>query len=168
MSLFVLFVPTFNVFESTLVGVCAHSITLFMRLFLSLCESLWTHSHFCSLHFVYVRVCLCVQFRCLCKLHFCPAVSFCPLYAFLSLCVLLPSVFLPTVSAKSDLCVSTLLVLFVPTLGVCVYSRRCLRPLCFCPLCVVLVFLFILFHTKMRYFRHLGHIVTKASCKIFK
>ena len=92
-SLFVLFVPTFNVFESTLVGVCAHSITLFMRLFLSLCESLWTHSHFCSLHFVYVRVCLCVQFRCLCKLHFCPAVSFCPLYAFLPLCVFLSSSF---------------------------------------------------------------------------
>ena len=114
----------------------------------TLCESLQTHSNFCSLHFVYVGVCLCVQFRCLCKLHFCPAVSFCPLYAFLPLCVFLPSVFLPTVSVKSDLFVSTLLVLFVPTLGVCVYSRRCLRPLCFCLLCVLLVYLFILFHTK--------------------
>ena len=81
-------------------------------------------------------------------------------------CILSSCVFLPTlclsatlclpavclsangVSVKSDLFVSTLLVLFVPTLGVCVYSRRCLRPLCFCPLCVLLVFLFILFHTK--------------------
>ena len=149
MSLFVLFVPTFNVFESTLVGVCAHSITLFMRLSLSLCESLWTHSHFCSLHFVYVRDCLCVQFRCLCKLHFCPAVSFCPLYAFLLLCVFLPSVFLPTVSLSDQICLCPLclyclcpLSVFVSTLvGVCAHSASARSV-------YSLVFLFILFHTK--------------------
>mgnify|MGYP007071504902 CR=1 FL=1 len=89
MSLFVLFVPAFNVFESTLVGVCAHSITLFMRVFLSLCESLWTHSHcvpstFYTSVFVFVSnfvVCVNCIFVQLClsahSMPFCHSLSSC-------------------------------------------------------------------------------------------
>ena len=118
-----------------------HSITLFLPL------SLYFETIRIFVNFVYARVC--VQSLCLCNLYFYQTVPFCPLCAFLALCVCLPSfLFAHGVCVRSDLFVSTLLVLFVPTLGVCVYSRRCLRPLCFCPLCVLLVFLSILFHTK--------------------
>ena len=151
-SLFVLLVHTFNVFVSALVGVCAHSascahsITLFVRLSLCLHPLAFLFTLYMSL-FWYVSnlfVCVNCMFVQLClSVHsapFCHCVSF------------YPPVFLPTVLCAqvsvSDLFVSTLLLLFVPTLGVCVYSRRCLRPLCFCPLCVLLVFLFTLSHTK--------------------
>ena len=56
---------------------------------------------------------------------------------------------------------------------VCVYSRRCLRPLCFYPLCVLLVFLSILFHTKTYepfisgMYGMWMHILIHAFCKIF-
>ena len=120
-----------------------HSITLFLPL------SLYFGAVCIFVNSVYARVCLCL----------CP-ISLFVYTVFLSNCVFLPTlclsviVCLPSflfahgVYVRSDLFVSTLLVLFVPTLGVCVYSRRCLRQLCFCPLCVILVFLFILFHTK--------------------
>ena len=143
-----------------------HSITLFLLLSLFF----RSHSHFRS---------LCV----------CPCLCLCPISlfvrtVFLSSCVFLPTlclsaiVCLPSflsahgVCARSDLFVSTLLVLFVPTLGVCVYSRRCLRPLCFCPLCVLLVFLSILFHTKTYepfisgMYGMWVHILIHAFCKI--
>ena len=141
-----------------------HSTTLFLPLSL----------YFAAIHIfvnsVYARVC--VQSLCLCNLYFYQTVSFCPLCAFLPLCVCLPSfLFAHGVCVRSDLFVSTLLVLFVPTLGVCVYSRRCLRPLCFCPLCVLFsVFVHFILHQDLwawYYFRHLGHIVTNASCKVF-
>ena len=122
-----------------------HSIILFLRLFLYFATTcIFFHS-------VYARICVCVKSLCLCKLYFCPAMFFCPLFAFMPLCVFLSALLFFThgVCVRSDLLsVSTLLALFLPTLGVCVCSRRCLRPLGFCPLCVLLVFLSILFHTK--------------------
>ena len=90
-----------------------HSITLFLPL------SLYFETIRIFVNSVYARVC--VQSLCLCNLYFYQTVSFCPLCAFLALCVCLPSfLFAHGVCVRSDLFVSTLLVLFVPTLGVCV------------------------------------------------
>ena len=145
-SLFVLLVHTFNVFVSALVGVCAHSascahsITLFVRLSLCLHPLAFLFTLYMSL-FWYVS-----------NLFVCVNCIFVQLFLSAHCVFFYPPVFLSTVLCAqvsvSDLFVSTLLLLFVPTLGVCVYSRRCLRPLCFCPLCVLLVFLFTLSHTK--------------------
>ena len=167
--LFVLFVPTFNVLVSTLVDVCAHS-----ALYNPVSATL---SFFCS-HSHFRLLCIC---PCLCL---CP-ISLFVYTVFLSRCFLLPTLCLSAIVSlpsflfahgfclRSDLFVSTLLVLFVPTLGVCVYSRRCLRPLCFYPLCVLLVFLSILFHTKSYepfisgMYGMWMHILIHAFCKIF-
>ena len=147
-----LLVPTFNEFVSALVSVCsqsascAHSITLYVRLYLSLHPLAFLFTLYMSLFWYVPNLFVCVN--CILVQLFLSAhsVLFCHCVFFY------PPVFLSTVLCAqvsvSDLFVSTLLLLFVPTLGVCVYSRRCLRPLCFCPLCVLLVFLSILFHTK--------------------
>ena len=86
-----------------------HSITLFLPL------SLYFETIRIFVNFVHARVC--VQSLCLCNLYFYQTVPFCPLCAFLALCVCLPSyLFAHSVCVRSDLFVSTLLVLFVPTL----------------------------------------------------
>ena len=175
MSLFVLLVHTFNVFVSALVGVCAHSascahsITLFVRL--SLC--LHRLALFFFFHSVYVLVCVCVQSLCLCKLYVCPAVSFCPLCSFLPLCVFLPS----CLSAHGPLCPG------VCVRSVCVHSAFvvCAHSRCLCLLssvstptlllpavCTLSEFVHFISHQDLDVIlRHLGHIVTNASCKIF-
>ena len=133
-----------------------HSIILFLRLlFYFAATCIFVHS-------VYARICVCIKSLCLCKLYFCPAMSFCPLCAFMPLCVFLSALLFFThgVCVWSDLLsVSTLLALFLPTLGVCVCSRRCLRPLGFCPLCVLLVFFYSMSHQDLWafcYFRAVG------------
>ena len=112
--LFVFFVPTFNVLVSTLVDVCAHSalyspvsatLSLFSQPFafsftLYMPVFVFVSNLFVCVNCVFVQLCLSAH-----------SVPFCHCCVFLPSCLSAHGVF-----------VSTLLVLFVPTLGVCVYS----------------------------------------------
>ena len=144
--------------------VCAHSALTEPWL----CDSLFVSQPiaFILVHSVYACVCVCVQSLCLCKLYFvqlclsahsmpfCYSVSSCPL-SFCQRCL----------CQIRSVCVQSACI-------VCAHSRcLCLLSSVFAPtLCTFSVFVHFISHQDLWawcYFRHLGHIVTNASCKIF-
>ena len=170
MSLFVLFVPTFNVFESTIVGVCAHSITLFMRLSLFVSHFGPTHifvpstlytsvivfvSNFVvCVNCIFVQLCLSAH-----SMPFCYSVSSCPL-SFCQRCL----------CQIRSVCVQSACIVCAHSRCLCLLSSVSAPTLLLPALCTLSVFVHFISHQDLWawcYFRHLGHIVTNASCKIF-